>query len=41
MSRRSPLILPGLVRYDEVAADEIDHVIRFTALRAALVPAID
>ncbi len=24
-------ILPGLVRYDEVAAGEIDHVIRFTA----------
>ena len=23
-------ILPGLVRYDEVAAGEIDHVIRFT-----------
>jgi hypothetical protein len=26
-------ILPGLVRPDEVAADEIDHVIRFTAPR--------
>jgi hypothetical protein len=26
-------ILPGLVRYDEVAAGEIDHVIRFTAPR--------
>ena len=28
-------ILPGLVRYDEVAAGEIDHVIRFTAPRTA------
>jgi hypothetical protein len=26
-------VLPGLVRYDEVAAGEIDHVIRFTAPR--------
>jgi hypothetical protein len=26
-------ILPGLVRYDEVASGEIDHVIRFTAPR--------
>jgi len=26
-------ILPGLVRYDEVAAGEIDHAIRFTAPR--------
>jgi hypothetical protein len=26
-------ILPGLVRYDEVTAGEIDHVIRFTAPR--------
>jgi len=26
-------ILPGLVRFDEVAAGEIDHVIRFTAPR--------
>ena len=41
MSRRSPPTLPGRVRYDEVAADEIDHVIRLTALRAALIPAID
>jgi hypothetical protein len=28
-------ILPGLVRYDEVAAGDIDHVIRFTAPRTA------
>jgi hypothetical protein len=28
-------ILPGLVRYDEVAAGEIDHVIRFTAPKTA------
>ena len=28
-------ILPGLVRYDEIAAGEIDHVIRFTAPRTA------
>ena len=28
-------ILPGLVRYDEVASGEIDHVIRFTAPRTA------
>jgi hypothetical protein len=28
-------ILPGLVRYDEVTAGEIDHVIRFTAPRTA------
>jgi hypothetical protein len=28
-------ILPGLVRHDEVAAGEIDHVIRFTAPRTA------
>jgi hypothetical protein len=28
-------ILPGLVRFDEVAAGEIDHVIRFTAPRTA------
>jgi hypothetical protein len=28
-------ILPGLVRYDEVAAGEIDHVIRFTAPRTS------
>ena len=28
-------ILPGLVRYDEVAAGEIDHAIRFTAPRTA------
>jgi Carbohydrate binding domain len=28
-------ILPGLVRYDEVAAGEIDHVVRFTAPRTA------
>ena len=28
-------ILPGLVRYDEVAAGAIDHVIRFTAPRTA------
>ncbi len=28
-------ILPGLVRYDEVAAGTIDHVIRFTAPRTA------
>ena len=28
-------LLPGLVRYDEVAAGEIDHVIRFTAPRTA------
>ena len=28
-------ILPGLVRYDEVAAGVIDHVIRFTAPRTA------
>jgi hypothetical protein len=28
-------ILPGLVRYDEVAGGEIDHVIRFTAPRTA------
>ena len=28
-------ILPGLVRRDEVAAGEIDHVIRFTAPRTA------
>jgi hypothetical protein len=34
MSRRSPPILPGLVRDDQVAADEINHVIRFTALGA-------
>jgi len=35
-------ILPGLVRYDEVAAGHIDHAIRFTAprtQRAALWPA--
>jgi hypothetical protein len=28
-------ILPGLVRYEEVAAGEIDHAIRFTAPRTA------
>ena len=28
-------ILPGLVRYDEVASGSIDHVIRFTAPRTA------
>jgi len=28
-------ILPGLVRYDEVAAGDVDHVIRFTAPRTA------
>lgn len=28
-------ILPGLVRYDEILAGEIDHVIRFTAPRTA------
>ena len=28
-------ILPGLVRYDEVLAGEIDHVIRFTAPKTA------
>ncbi len=28
-------ILPGLVRFDEVAAGEIDHVIRFTAPKTA------
>ncbi|TML70843.1 MAG: hypothetical protein E6G14_04265 [Actinobacteria bacterium] len=28
-------ILPGLVRYDEVVAGDIDHVIRFTAPRTA------
>ena len=28
-------ILPGLVRYDEVAAGDIDHVIRFTVPRTA------
>lgn len=28
-------ILPGLARFDEVAAGEIDHVIRFTAPRTA------
>jgi hypothetical protein len=28
-------ILPGLVRYDEVASGEIDHVIRFTAPKTA------
>jgi hypothetical protein len=28
-------ILPGLVRYDEVAAGDIDHAIRFTAPRTA------
>jgi hypothetical protein len=28
-------ILPGLVRYDEVLAGQIDHVIRFTAPRTA------
>ena len=28
-------LVPGLVRYDEVAAGEIDHVIRFTAPRTA------
>jgi hypothetical protein len=28
-------ILPGLVRYDEVAAGDIDHVIRFTAPKTA------
>ena len=28
-------LLPGLARYDEVAAGEIDHVIRFTAPRTA------
>lgn len=28
-------ILPGLVRYDEVAAGNIDHMIRFTAPRTA------
>ncbi len=28
-------ILPGLARYDEAAAGEIDHVIRFTAPRTA------
>ena len=28
-------ILPGLVRYDEIAAGVIDHVIRFTAPRTA------
>lgn len=28
-------VLPGLVRYDEVASGEIDHVIRFTVPRTA------
>ncbi len=35
-------ILPGLVRYDEVSADQLDHVLRFTApatQRAYLWPA--
>ena len=31
-------ILPGLVRYDEVAAGEVTHAIRFTAPRTQAAP---